>query len=449
MNDGNTRQDIILINPDSVTFARNTNFGLASLESYLNHNGIRCITIKEWELDNYINRSEVFGLSVLDHTYLPSQELTQRLEDKTVVWGGWTATALPEFILKENPSVNYVVLGEGERRLVQLVESLRDPGKFRRIDGIAYRDDHNRIVVRPPKGFLNMNELVVPGDGAVSEKLVFVELSRGCYGKCSYCQEVGRMRFKSAKKAADEIEYWHGKGYRYFYVGNANSIANGRLLFEFIRELEQRNLNVELELVGRPDDVLRNTDVLEQVFKSRIVRLFAIEMGIEANTRHALNLLGRGTTPEVNRDAMDAVIGLIKKYSPSTDIHANIILFPHFDMTLEDFVENIRFMGDYRYSRKTLAPYLFGYANTPIWHEMKARGFRTQKEFGMRITGYRFSNEDVDRLFRKLVWLPLKELVREQPAFNSAEATSRLHDRAMAFYNSGDIKGFISDFLNS
>ena len=443
------QKDIILINTDSITPVQNSNSGLASLESYLNYNGFSCVTIKKKEIDSYINKSEIFGISVLDHTYVTSQKLTEKLRDKTVIWGGWTATALPEFVLKENPGVDYVILEEGERRLLRLLESFRDNEKFSDIDGVAFRDARGKIAVRPPTEFMDMNELSVPTEPAVLGDLVFVELSRGCYGKCAYCQEVRKMRFKSAQKAAGEIEYWSSKGYRHFYIGGANSIANGPLLREFVQELEQMDLCVELDLVGRPEDVLRNYDVLEKIFKSKTVHLSAVEVGIEANTQHALDLLERGTTPEINQRAMDAVIRLIRKYSPSTDVHANIILFPHFDMNIDDFVENIRFMGDYGYSRKTLAPYLFGYANTPVWHEMKARGFRTQKEFGMRITGYPFSDGDVDRLFRKLVWLPLKELVRGQPSINPVEATSRLHDTAMEFYGSGDIKGAVLDFLNS
>lgn len=443
------QKDIILINTDSITPAKNSNAGLASLESYLNYNGFSCVTIKKEEIDNYIDKSEIFGISVLDHTYVTSQKLTQRLRDKTVIWGGWTATALPEFVLKENPGVDYVVLEEGERRLMRLLEFFRDHEKVCKIDGVAFRDERGRIVVRPPTEFMDMNELDVPTELAVLGDLVFVELSRGCYGKCAYCQEVRKMRFKSARKAADEIEYWNRKGYRNFYIGGANSIANGRLLREFVQELEQMDLRVELDLVGRPEDVLRNHDVLEKTFKSRTVHLSAVEVGIEANTQHALDLLRRGITPEINRKAIDALVRLREKNSPSTAIHANIILFPHFDMTIDDFVENARFIGDYRCSRNTLAPYLFGFANTPVWHEMQSRGFRMQPEYGLKIAGYPFSDRDVDRLFRKLIWIPLRDCIHDCSSVNFVEAMHQYHDKVVTFHNSGNIKNSVMNFLDS
>ena len=443
------QKDIILINTDSITSVQNSNAGLASLESYLNYNGFSCVTIKKEEIDSYINKSDIFGISVLDHTYVTSQKLTEKLRDKTVIWGGWTATALPEFVLKENPGVDYVVLEEGERRLLRLLKSFRDNEKFSDIDGVAFRDARGKIVVRPPTEFMDMNELSVPTELAVSGDLVFVELSRGCYGKCAYCQEVRKMRFKSAQKAAGEIEYWSRKGYRHFYIGGANSIANGPLLREFVQELEQMDLCVELNLVGRPEDVLRNYDVLEKIFKSRTIHLSAVEVGIEANTQHALDLIGRGITPQINRKATDALVRLRERNSPSTAIHANIILFPHFEMTMDDFVENVRFIGDYRCSRNTVAPYLFGLANTPVWHEMKSRGFRMQPEYGLKITGYPFSDRDVDRLFRKLIWIPSKDWIHDCSSVNFVEAMHQYHDKVMTFYNSGDIKNSVMDFVNS
>ena len=440
------KKDIILINPDTMSSTPNTNIGLASLESFLKNKGLSCLTIKGWEINNYLDKSEVFGISVLDHTYVTAQKLTQRLRDKTVIWGGWTAKALPEFILKENPGVDYVVLGDGERCLVRLLGSLQAPEKLREIDGIAYRDDRNLIAVRSPIEFMDMNELSFPTDLAVFNDLVYFELTRGCYGHCNFCQEVSKMRFKSAQRAAEEIEYWNGKGYSCFYIGNANSIANGHLLREFLQELEGRDLQVALMLVGRPNDVLRNHEILKMFFKSKTVQLTNIEIGFEANTQYALDLLGRGTTPELNREAIEALISLKERYSPSTDIHANIILFPHFDMTIDDFVENVRFIGDYQCSKSTMTPHLIGIANTPVWHEMKARGFEVQKTAGLRIWEYPFSDRDVQRLFRKLIEIPLRE---SQYGVSYATMWYPLHDKLLDFHNAHDIKNAVMDFLNS
>ncbi len=394
--------DIVLINPDSFLGSGKyaSNVGLASIESFLSHHGTRCRTIPIAEMDSFVHMADVFGISVMDHTYSQAREATRRLLDKTVVWGGWTATALPEHVLQENPGVDYVILQEGEQRLFDLLHSLEQPELFGRIDGIAYREG-DQIAVRPPVDFMNLDELPVPTDLAVFNELVFVELSRGCYGNCDYCQEIHKMRFKSAHRAATEIQHWYAKGYRNFYIGDANSMANGPLLDDLAREIENRQLSIQLFLTGRPNDILRHRQILESILKSTFVRLHSIEVGIEANTQNALDLLGRRSTPELNRRALTTLIELREKYSPETRVHANIILFPHYDMTLLDFVENVRFIGDFQCSKEVLGLQLYGIAGTPIWFDMRARGFESARRARFADSGLSVHRHGRRSAFRK------------------------------------------------
>jgi radical SAM superfamily enzyme YgiQ (UPF0313 family) len=445
--------DIILINLDfPLGNIRNSfNVGLATIEAFLTLHGIRCRTIHGSEIDQYLDQADVFGISVMDHTYEIARNVTQHLAEKTIIWGGWTATALPEFILNEHPGVDYVILQEGEQRLLMLLKSFEQPALFDQIDGIAYRNEQHEILIRPPRTFLNLDELPIPTTLAVLDQLVFVELARGCYGGCRYCQEVTKMRFKSVPRAVAEIRHWYDQGYRYFYLGNANSIANGPLLKELVAELEVRDLPIKIFLTGRPGDVLRNYDVLSTIFRSPVIHLHSIEVGVEANTQTMLDLLGRRTTPEMNRQAISALLDLRTKYSPDTLIYANIILFTHFDMTLADFLENVRFIGDYQCSREVVALQLYGVANTPLWFEMKARGFPLQANRGLQITDYPFTDKVVDRLFKKLVQTPLQQL-RQKKFFSFSdqfEFQRHCHDQLLEFYHAPNMLESVMNFLKT
>ena len=304
MSEPHEKVDIILVHIDSWM---QSNSGLAVLDPYLRQHGINSMIVKSSELDQYIDRADVFGFSVLNFNYATAQELTQRVREKTIIWGGWAPTAVPELMLRENPDLDYVIVQEGEKRLLSLLRSFTQPELFETIDGIAYRDD-GTIIVRPPTEFVDMNELPRSTSLATVEEVVFIEIARGCYGGCYYCQDVSTMRFKRACKAVDEIQEWHAEGYTIFHLGNANSIANGRLLQEVLEELEARNLRVRLSMLGRPEDILRNADVIERIFQSEIVRPCAVELGIEANSRRALDLLGRRTTPEINQKAVTTLL---------------------------------------------------------------------------------------------------------------------------------------------
>lgn len=443
------KKDIILVNLNSLAFNPREicNLGLAAIEPYLKRNGISCDVISLHEVDSYLEQSEVFGVSVLDYTYVAARKLAKKLKDKTVIWGGWTATSIPELILKNIPEVDYVILREGEKRLSNLLKSFNQPEIFNDIDGIAYRQEDNKITVRPPTDLLNLDDLPIAGKLAAMNDIVFVEMSRGCYGRCKYCQEVFKMRFKNAKRIADEIEHWYDKGYKRFYIGNANSLVNGKLLKELLSEIETRKLFITAYFVGRPDDVLRNLHILEAYFKSKVIDLEALEIGIEANTQHLLDLIGRKTTPLINKQAMESLNDLKKRYSSNTRIHANFILFSHYDMTMDDFIENVRFLGDFNSSRDTMSLNLYGISNTPIWKDMKKRGFKEQNIVGMQISDYPFTDKQVDRLFNTLVRKPLAKIINTGSRKQHFNFQQQCHDKALEFYHSPNILNSIMDFI--
>lgn len=442
-----TEYDIVLVLP-SLKGIMDSNLGLASIESYLKLNGIRCITIKGTELDDYIDKSEVFGISVLDHTHPNARKLTKKLKDKIVIWGGWTATTLPEYLLNENPDLDYIIMHEGEDRLLNLLKSFDDERIFDELDGIAYRDIKGDVVIRKAEKFVDMNSLPIPTDLALLGDFVIIDMTRGCYGRCRYCQEIYKMRFKSAENTIRDIRYWYERGYRKFYIGNANSMANGELMDQLIDEVEAADFQLEFGIVGRPNDYVNNYSTLERLFRSQNINIHILEIGVESNSENGLRLLGRNIQPETNRKIMKALIELRRKYSPGTNIMANMILFPHFDMEIEDFVENVKFIGDYMCSRNSMTPRVIGLANSSIWKEMNERGFKPVDDGGMRIVEYPFSNADVDSLYRRLLDEINTSMKKDKINYDPMEFMYRCHDRIMDFYKTENIEESVRMYIS-
>jgi anaerobic magnesium-protoporphyrin IX monomethyl ester cyclase len=75
--------------------------------------------------------------------------------DAPIVWGGWHPTLLPEQTLQE-PYIDYVVVGQGERPLRQLVERLREGDHTSDIPGLGFK--HNgTVTVNPPAPLEDIN----------------------------------------------------------------------------------------------------------------------------------------------------------------------------------------------------------------------------------------------------------------------------------------------------
>jgi hypothetical protein len=120
-------------------------------------------------------------------------------------------------------------------------------------------------------------------------------------------------------------------------------------------------------------------------------------------------------------------------------------------MTIDDFVENVRFIGDYQCSRDTMSLRLYGVAGTPLWEDMTANGFETNQGLGQRITEYPFNDNDVERLFNKLVREPLV-LAQTMSLWTPGRHFAfqyQVHDAVMDFYRAPNIKQAVMDFIQA
>ncbi len=127
--------------------------------------------------------------------------------DSIFIAGGPHPSGAPEETLEY---FDYVVLGEGEETLPELVKVLQegeDPGKVR---GIAYKDPAaGKIVITPKRPHVNLDSYPCFDP----EKLrAPIEISRGCPWGCKYCQTprlFGReVRHRSIDSILENARYY-------------------------------------------------------------------------------------------------------------------------------------------------------------------------------------------------------------------------------------------------
>lgn len=141
--------------------------------------------------------------------------LAKQAGDITVIVGGLHPSLYPSDILK-NPDIDYIVMQEGEQRLIKLL------GGDKNIDGIAYKDN-GRIIINPPTSRINdLDNLAFPArhllnletyfDIAVpyapffkNHRVAQILTSRGCPGKCNFCSTVNYWGRKFRIRSVDNI----------------------------------------------------------------------------------------------------------------------------------------------------------------------------------------------------------------------------------------------------
>jgi radical SAM superfamily enzyme YgiQ (UPF0313 family) len=147
------------------------------------------------------SRADVFGISSSFTPYLrEALEIARIIKEwdrrKIVVMGGAHVSCDPEGVL-QSPSVDYVVLGEGEGRFPLLLEEI-GKGKVENIgniDGIGHRKD-GEIRITPHRNFIEDLDLLPQPSRELldldryrmrKKRSTMIITSRGCPHGCAYC----------------------------------------------------------------------------------------------------------------------------------------------------------------------------------------------------------------------------------------------------------------------
>jgi B12-binding domain/radical SAM domain protein len=103
--------------------------------------------------------------------------------DSIFIAGGPHPSGDPDGVLKY---FDYVVLGEGEETLPELVRILQKGGDPTKIRGIAYKDSEtSKIVTTPKRPYVNLDSYPCFDPKKLHAP---IEISRGCPWGCKYCQ---------------------------------------------------------------------------------------------------------------------------------------------------------------------------------------------------------------------------------------------------------------------
>jgi radical SAM superfamily enzyme YgiQ (UPF0313 family) len=204
---------------------------------------------------------DVVGISSLFTPYYrEALEVARRVKKRRaipVVMGGSHASAAPESLLS-SPDVDYVIRGEGERALVELLRHLKRDVAIESVPGLGYKRSgslrFNPLAENYPFDELphpDLSDLPPPRYTLAGKPMTFMITSRSCPHKCSFCSVHTTFGHAYRRRAIgdvlEEIERRHRQGYRVidfeddnltYYKANFKELCH-RLIARFpAREME-------------------------------------------------------------------------------------------------------------------------------------------------------------------------------------------------------------------
>lgn len=173
-----------------------------------------------------------------------------------IIVGGNHATALAEYMLDCSHDIDFIVRGEGEVILSDLLNALQNETKLTDVKGITYRETSSITSTPNAPLIANLDKLPMPAYHLLpmdKYNRYNIIASRGCPFNCSYCASKiifkGRVRYRSPRLVVDEIEYLlQNYGNKHFWFSDDTFISNPKYTNSLLDELLRRYLYSYLSL---------------------------------------------------------------------------------------------------------------------------------------------------------------------------------------------------------
>ncbi|MCD6449508.1 MAG: B12-binding domain-containing radical SAM protein, partial [Thermotogaceae bacterium] len=183
---------------------------------------------------------------------------------------------------------DYIVLGEGEKSMPELLESISKGEPYPEIDGVAYKTEEG-VKVFPQKFIKNLDSLPLPDRDLLpldkynvkfdGKRATSIVTSRGCPFDCEFCsasQFAGLLwRRRSVESVLEEVELLYKKyNYRSLIFFDDNFTLSPERVIEISEGIVKKDMKISWWAFSRADEILGHEDMVEAMAKSGCKMLF-------------------------------------------------------------------------------------------------------------------------------------------------------------------------------
>ena len=202
-------------------------------------------------------------IDVICISKIPDMELTgiltlamllkKKYKNKKIVLGGYWFSFIADELL-EHPELfdifcDYIMIGDGEKSLIELVEHIDSKRDISEVSNVVYRDKNNKVIKNGNFSSLNINNIQYAdySDYDFSqERTISMMLSKGCYwGKCKFCTHNYEKNFqiKTINNAINEIKHYIEK-YKVEHISFVDDAISPKYYKHLSDSIIKNNINI-------------------------------------------------------------------------------------------------------------------------------------------------------------------------------------------------------------
>ncbi len=322
--------DLILVSPKNTQLGRFKRFvpvsvpiGVGILAGFLRKHGFLARIIDTDLIDtnmstleaelNQCKKPRIVGISVMTANVANGYKIASLVKavdkEAIVIFGGIHATVMPDEVL-QNKDVDFVVKGEAEHTLLELVRQIKD-GKIEqeKLGNIGFREGDQIVYTKTSTKMLEINDVpMFPYDmfDASKYNLGFILTSRGCPFDCIFCSQrvITRRvyRYTDSERVMEELDYIINKlkqpnvtFFDDYFTGDKKRVM------ELCSMMQERGFHKKASfgVQTRGDSINR-----ELMVAMRAANFDSLMFGIETATDNLMEVINKKETVQENIDAV-------------------------------------------------------------------------------------------------------------------------------------------------
>ena len=303
--------------------------GLLYVGSVLENNGHK-VEIVDFlaEKDPYeslkksLNNVDAVGISVYTRSYQESEETACKIKeidsDLPIIIGGPHCIFYPEKSLKEIPSADISVEGDGEAAVNEITSALKGKKELSDVPGIHFRKKKEIKKGKEPAVIDDLDTIAFPARHLVEKydygkiknsyffkpRFTSMITSRGCPFKCRFCTRyvtgMNVFRKRSVENVVKEIVEIDKK-YGSVMIVDDNFLSDTKRVSKIMDKLIENKTNIDLMIEGARIDSA-SYDLYKKMKKAGVKHL---DFGIESGNQDVLDFYNKNITIDQIRKAMN------------------------------------------------------------------------------------------------------------------------------------------------